>query len=137
MKKLYLLLVPGLLILVLACAKKQPAPAETAITAPIADTISKKMITAKVFVKPGNVADFIKAAGSMIDSSNAEPGCESYMLYQDPYDNTKFIFIEIWKDQSAIDAHFAMPYFIAWGPKTKDWLSQPTELKIFDVVPGK
>jgi quinol monooxygenase YgiN len=137
MKTLSFFLILGLLIPVLACTKKQPAPAETSSFEPVADTLSKKMITAKIFIKPENVADFIEAAKVMIDSSNAEPGCESYMLYQNPYDNTKFIFVETWKDQAAIDAHFAMPYFVAWGPKTKDWLSQPGELKILDVVLSK
>ena len=55
------------------------------------------------------------------------------MLYQNPYDQTQLIFVEEWKDQAAIDAHFAMPYFKAFGPKTSDWRSQPTEVKIFDV----
>jgi len=136
MKTLFSFLIPGLLILVIACTKKQPAPAETSNAAIATDTISKKMITARIFVKPERVADFIEAAKAMIDSSNKEPGCENYMLYQNPYDNTKFIFVETWKDQAAIDAHFSMSYFKAFGPKTQDWLLQPTELKIFDVVPS-
>jgi quinol monooxygenase YgiN len=70
----------------------------------------------------------------MIDSSNAEPGCISYMLYQNPYDNTQLIFVETWKNQAAIDAHFNMSYFKAFGPKTAEWISQPTELKIYDIM---
>ncbi len=105
--------------------------------APVTDTLTKKIITARVYVKAEKVADFLEAARFIIDSSQAEAGCESYMLYQNPYDKTKLIFVEVWKDQVAIDNHFSMSYFKAFGPKTKDWLLQPTELKIFDVIPNE
>jgi quinol monooxygenase YgiN len=119
---------------IVACAPKNPAPVEVVTEAPEADSVTKKIITARVYIKPENVSDFIVAASPLIDSSNAEPGCESYMLYQNPYDKTKFIFVEVWKDQIAIDNHFSMSYFKAFGPKVSTWISQPTELKIFDVL---
>lgn len=123
-----------LTLLIISCTPKNPVPAEVVTAVPEADSVIKKIITARVYIKPENVSDFIVAARPLIDSSNAEPGCESYMLYQNPYDKTKFIFVEVWKDQIAIDNHFSMPYFKAFGPKTSDWISQPTELNIFDVV---
>jgi quinol monooxygenase YgiN len=120
-----------------ACETKKTQPSEPVAAAPVADTVTKKIITARVYLKPEKVADFIAAARFIIDSSQAEAGCESYMLYQNPYDKTKLIFVEVWKDQVAIDNHFSMSYFKAFGPKTKDWLSQPTELKIYDVTPNE
>jgi quinol monooxygenase YgiN len=59
------------------------------------------------------------------------------LLYQNPYDKTQLIFVEVWKDQIAIDNHFSMSYFKAFGPRTKDWLLKPTELKIYDVMPNE
>jgi len=98
------------------------------------DNSGYKMITARVSIKPEYTADFIEAAGPLIDSSNMEPGCISYQLYQDPYDQTRFIFVEEWTDQAAIDNHFSMSYFIAFGPKVEEWQSDHTELKIIDAV---
>jgi len=88
-------------------------------------------------VKPEKVADFIEAARYIIDSSRAEAGCESYTLYQDPYNKTDLIFVEVWKDQVAIDNHFSMSYFKSFGPKTADWILKPAELKIYDVIPNE
>lgn len=121
------------MILLTACAKNQPAPAVAIPEGATLDTLATKMITARVTLKPEKVADFITAAKAMIDSSNAEPGCLSYQLYQNPYDPAQFIFVETWKDQEAIDIHFAKPYFTAFGPVIQDWLAQPTELRIIDV----
>ena len=120
-----------------ACEPKKQQPAEPVAAEPVTDTLTKKIITARIYVKPEKIADFLAAARFMIDSSQAEAGCESYNLYQNPYDKTKLIFVEIWKDQVAIDNHFSMSYFKAFGPKTKDWLLQPTEMKIFDVTPNE
>lgn len=119
-----------------ACDTKKQQPAEPVTAAPVTDTLNKKVITARVYVKAEKVADFIEAARFIIDSSQAEAGCESYNLYQSPYDKTNLIFVEVWKDQVAIDNHFSMSYFKAFGPKTKDWLLKPTELMIFDVIPN-
>ncbi len=109
-----------------------------------ADTLSvakspenKRMITAKIFVKKDKVADFIKAARIMIDSTVKEPGCESYMLYQNPYEPTKLIFVETYKNQAAIDAHFASSYFKNFGPVIKDWISEPGDIKIYDIAAVK
>lgn len=127
----------SLMLLFAACAPKQQQPAEPVAAAPVTDSLTKKIITARVYVKAEKVEDFLEAARPLIDSSQAEPGCESYLLYQNPYDKTSLIFVEIWKDQVAIDNHFSMSYFKAFGPKTKDWLLKPTELKIFDVSPNE
>ena len=135
--KIALFSLPILMFLFPACEPKKQAPAEPVVAAAVTDTVTKKIITARVFVKAEKVADFIQAARPLIDSSKAEAGCESYMLYQNPYEKTSFIFVEVWKDQVAIDNHFSMSYFKAFGPKTKDWLLQPTELKIFDVTPSE
>jgi quinol monooxygenase YgiN len=134
MKTIISLPVIGLILFFTACSPKQPVPEKPVITTSVPDSLNKKLITARIFVKPEKVAEFVQAARPLIDSSSAEPGCESYMLYQNPYDKTKFIFVEIWKDQVAIDNHFSMSYFKAFGPKTSNWLLQPTELRIFNVV---
>jgi len=119
-----------------SCKQKTVVPAvqsETAIQA----VDLQKMIVAKVFVKPGSESAFITAAQVMIDNSNKEEGCTGYMLYQDPYEKTNFIFIERYKNQAAIDAHFATDYFKEFGPKTADLTRMPTEIKILDIAGEK
>jgi quinol monooxygenase YgiN len=96
--------------------------------------MSKKIITATIVVKADRVADFIGTAKSMIASSNAEPGCESYMFYQDPYNKTKFIAVEFWKDQDAIDSHNNSTHFKAFIETISDWQTIPAEIKVLDVV---
>jgi quinol monooxygenase YgiN len=92
------------------------------------------MIVARVNVKADKVKAFTEAAKDIIEKSNKEPGCKSYQLFQDPYTSTKFVFVEEYKNQTAVDAHFASDYFKAFGPKIADLVAEPAKIKIVTVA---
>ena len=98
---------------------------------PVANT-GKKLIGAKLTIKVEKVEEFIAAAKTIMAASRAEPGCISYTLYQDPYERTVFFFFEEWKDQDAIDFHFAAPHFKAFGEKMKGLAAGPGAITIYD-----
>jgi quinol monooxygenase YgiN len=136
MKTKILILSILLSVVGISCKPKAPvlpSQPEAVIQAPE----YQKMITAKVFIKSGKETEFITAAKMMIENSNKEEGCLGYMLYQDPYEKTNFIFVEKYKNQAAIDIHFATPYFKEFGTLTADWTSKPMEIKIIDVAGEK
>lgn len=95
---------------------------------------TKMMIIAKVTLKADKADAFIEAAKDIIQKSNSEPGCSFYQLYRDPYDATKFVFVEEYKDQAAVDYHFSMDYFSAFGTQIADWVAAPAEIKIISVA---
>ena len=97
----------------------------------------KKMILARVFVKPENIEEFITASRVIVENTQKEPGCLTYQLYQDPVKKTDFIFVESYKDQAAIDAHFAAPYFKEFGAKIGGMTNGPADIKIIDVSAEK
>ena len=107
--------------------------APAAASAPAA-AAGKKIIGAKLTIKADKVEEFVAVAKTIIAASRAEPGNLSYTLYQDPYERTTFFFFEEWKDQAAIDAHFAMPHFKAFGEKMKDLTAGPAAITIYDCV---
>jgi quinol monooxygenase YgiN len=136
MKTRTLILTVILAILGVACKTKSPEPQGQTEPAVIT-TDYQKMIIAKVFIKSGSESDFISAAKVMIENSNKEEGCLGYMLYQDPYEKTNFIFVEKYKNQVAIDFHFATSYFKEFGEKISGITSNPTEIKIIDIAGEK
>ena len=101
------------------------------IVAPAVD--SKMMIVARLSIKPDKIKDFTEVAKEMIANSNKEEGCTSYQLFQDPYDNSKFVFVEEYKNQAAVDAHFATDYFKAFGTKIGDLIAGAPEIKVITV----
>jgi quinol monooxygenase YgiN len=132
------ILILSLLLSLSGMSCKQKTPVSAAQPEAIAQAPDyQKMITAKVFIKSGKEADFISEAQVMIENSNKEEGCRGYMLYQDPFEKTNFIFVERYINQAAIDVHFATPYFKEFGTKTADMTSKPAEIKILDIAGEK
>jgi quinol monooxygenase YgiN len=118
-----------------SCGNKKPvASSQSADTLKVQTPDYGMMIIAKLSIKAEKIKDFTEAAKVMIENSNKEPGCKSYQLYQDPYDNTKFVFVEQYTNQAAIDAHFAADYFKAFGPKVADLVAGPTQIKIVSMA---
>jgi quinol monooxygenase YgiN len=136
MKTKILIIFAVLIIAGVACKQNTPSmPAQPETAA--GPVIIKKMITARVFVKPGRESDFIAAARVIVENSNKEAGCLGYRLYQDPYEKTSFIFVETYKDQAAIDFHFASTYFKEFGTTIADMVSEPADIKILDIAGEK
>ena len=92
----------------------------------------KKLIAAKLTLKADKADAFIVAVKPLIAASRAEPGCISYTLYRNPHEPTAFFFFEEWKDQAAIDFHFATPHFKDFGDKIKDMIVGSPEITILN-----
>jgi quinol monooxygenase YgiN len=137
MKTRILILLAIVFGLTAACTSKNNPAVKQETPASIQPVDYAKMILAKVYIKPGKEDEFIKAAKEMVENSQKEEGCQSYMLYQDPYVKTNFIVVEKYKNQAAVDAHFGMPYFKEFGPKIADITSGPIEIKIYDIAGEK
>jgi quinol monooxygenase YgiN len=136
MKTKTLILTVLISIIGISCKPKTAEISSQPETA-VQQTDLKKMILAKVFIKPGSESDFIEAAKVMIENSNKEEGCLGYMLYQDPYEKTNFIFVESYVNQAAVDAHFATTYFKEFGSRIADITSKPSEIKVLDIAGEK
>jgi quinol monooxygenase YgiN len=118
----------GAAALLAGCSANKQAAVNQSVENP------KMMIIAKVAVKPDKTRDFIAAAKEIIEKSNKEAGCSFYQLYQDPYDNAKFVFVEEYKNQAAVDAHFATEHFKGFGAKIGDLVAGPADIKIITVA---
>jgi (4S)-4-hydroxy-5-phosphonooxypentane-2,3-dione isomerase len=95
---------------------------------------NSKIIAAKIYIKPEKVTEFTTLFKGMTEKTLAEPGCTGYQLYQNPYENTTFLVFETYKNQAAIDAHFAAVYFKEFGEKVGPLVTKPSEITIFDVA---
>lgn len=68
------------------------------------------LITGTVAVLAADRAAFQKLAERQVRLSRTEEGCISYTCGEDTLKANTFTFIEHWKDQAAVDLHFAQDY---------------------------
>ncbi len=111
-------------------AQNQPAE-DSAMQASSVE--NRKMIIARFTTKPEKTEDFISAAKEMIEKVHEESGCDFYQLYQDPFNPSELVFVEEYKNQAAIDAHFATEYFKAFGAEIEEFISAPAEIRIMTI----
>lgn len=74
-------------------------------------------IVAKLTVREDEIGAFQGLARELVEKSRAEAGNVSYSLNQSVSDPKEHAFIEIWKDQAAIDTHNASAHFTTIFPK--------------------
>ena len=68
-------------------------------------------IVAHCIIKKESIDAFLQTTKPLIEASQKEAGNISYDLYVDLSSPEKYTFIEIWKDQKAIDEHNASAHF--------------------------
>ncbi len=68
------------------------------------------LITGTVEIAEADREAFLKIAERQITLSRQEDGCIDYMCGENTLQPGSFTFVERWKDQAAVDFHFAQPY---------------------------
>lgn len=62
-------------------------------------------------IAPGHEEEVRALAQSMLEPSNAEPGCQAYILHTDPADPSALFLYEQYHDAAAFEAHCTSPHF--------------------------
>lgn len=68
------------------------------------------VVNATLTIDPATRAEFIAAAITMQQASQAEADCHHYVFAADLERDELFHIAEKWTDQAALDAHFATPH---------------------------
>jgi autoinducer 2-degrading protein len=96
-------------------------------------------IWVKVKVKPEGREKFLKAIEvDALGSERDEPGCARFNVLQDAQDPNTYYFYEVYRDESALEAHRAAPHYAVWraAADTLDGPAQATRCQtVFPVAP--
>lgn len=93
-----------------------------------------KIITAQISVKAEHWQEAQELAESHSRTSRDEPGCLSHDWFPHPGEAHTIFFFEQWRDQAAIDEHFARPHSARLVASFRDWARSPLKLRILDVT---
>lgn len=72
------------------------------------------LIVGTIRLPSEKLPDALPAMKAMIEASRAEDGCEEYSYAQDVFDHGLIHVTEIWRDQAALDRHFASRHLADW-----------------------
>ncbi len=91
------------------------------------------VITGKATVTPDKVEAFRPVAERQVTLSRKEEGCLNYGYYEDAMAPGTFLFYEEWKDQAAVDFHFAQDYCLEFMAAAGELSSTPPKVNIHHV----
>ena len=72
------------------------------------------IIAGTVRVPPENLDGLRPHMAAMTAATRAEDGCVTYGYAEDVAEPGLIHVFEVWRDQSALDAHFRAPHMAAW-----------------------
>ncbi len=88
----------------------------------------------KVQVRPDQRERFLAAVETdALGSERDEPGCLRFNVLQDPNDENTYYFYEVYENDTAVEAHRAMPHYATWRAAA-DTLDGPVEITRLDAV---
>ena len=84
--------------------------------------------------KPGKQQALKAGLLNLIEPTRTEPGNLDYVLFEQRDEPGTFYMREAFKNQAALDAHFATPYFQRFAAAADDWLDEPLQLIFLEQV---
>ncbi len=97
------------------------------------------LLTAYIEVAPADREAIRAALPDVIRATRAEDGCDEYGCYEDTQQPGRYVFVERWRDQAALDRHLGTAHMAAWmqvaGPRLRSatgvlhGVSSSTELR--------
>src|SRR5437763_209849 len=68
------------------------------------------VVVATVEVRPGTEDEAVAALTAGVTGAQGEDGCLTYSLHRDLDEPRRFVVVEVWADQAALDAHSREPH---------------------------
>jgi quinol monooxygenase YgiN len=94
------------------------------------------MIIIHAFLKvdPNKRQDFLAHTQSVVSSSREEEGNISYQLFADASIDNEFVFLEMWKDEKAIETHEQTEHFKSFVQGLEQFLLEPIRVEKYQAA---
>ncbi|RMI30871.1 putative quinol monooxygenase [Nocardia stercoris] len=80
-------------------------------------------LSAVIEIRPEFIADFERTVDDLTTAAAAEPGLLEYRIWRDRTDPHRFLILERYLDQQALDTHRALPTVQAFVTALPTWLA--------------
>ena len=89
-------------------------------------------VIAEDFIRPEHLDTVRPWYTELVEKTRLEPDCLGYELFIDQKDPGHFIFIELWPNQAALDAHCRTEHFTRLVPMINQYQARPCRFLLMD-----
>lgn len=97
--------------------------------------MSAVIVVATMWPEAGSEGEVEKALRAAVRSVHSEPGCLRYSLHRSIGDPVRFVMIEKWESEEALDAHGRAPALRELGAQLDGKLAAPPEVTRLAALP--
>jgi (4S)-4-hydroxy-5-phosphonooxypentane-2,3-dione isomerase len=83
------------------------------------------ILLVQVQVKPGSVAAFEAATEDNASNSRLEPGVLRFDVLRQQDDATRYVLVEVYRDQHAVATHKTTAHYLRWRDAVADLMAAP------------
>jgi quinol monooxygenase YgiN len=92
------------------------------------------IITGFIVVRPEQRAAALALGTRHSRRSRGEPGCIAHNVHVDAENDARLVFLEMWQDRSAVEAHFALPASRAFVRELAGMAADGRRIKVFEGI---
>jgi quinol monooxygenase YgiN len=96
--------------------------------------VSSVVVVGDVYTLVGRHRDVVDLLRDTQDRARLEPGCLSYAFAEVVADPGHYVVVHEWRDDAALEAHYASDAFRAYQARVGDLLARPSEVRVHRVA---
>jgi quinol monooxygenase YgiN len=85
------------------------------------------VVTGRMRIAPENRERYVAATTEMCSRSREEDGCHGYRVYADLEQDDRYVIVEEWADDGALQRHFAEPHTRTFLSALVPLLAEPAD----------
>jgi quinol monooxygenase YgiN len=95
------------------------------------------VVIGRVQTDPEHREALIRIAQTVAAASRAEPGCMAYRVYEDTEQENRFVFVEEWVSDEALQQHFATPHIAEFMGAVPGALTAPPDVQFHTIASSR
>ncbi len=95
------------------------------------------VVVARLRIEPEQRERFVQAASELCARTREEDGCISYRVHGDLERPDRYVFVEEWRDDDALQRHFTQPHMAAFNRALGPLLSEPAEVEFHTIASSR
>jgi len=84
-----------------------------------------KILIVHIHIKPEYIEEFITATTANASNSALEPGIARFDFFQQEDDPTRFVLVEVYRDEEATIKHKETAHYHAWREAVVEMMAEP------------
>ena len=92
------------------------------------------VVVGRVITDPSKRAQLIEVAQKVASASREEAGCIDYRVFEDTEQPNRFVFVEEWEGEEALQQHFRTSHIAEFMQAIQSTITAPPDVKFHDIA---